>query len=103
MIEDARPQRSPRAGRRRAATDDGSGAGNGEVETGAGIGECGSPAFETELPKKLGELVKFAEEHQLFDADTLEAWRKPGTKKADVAAEIKAALEQKQAEGQEGA
>lgn len=47
-----------------------------------------------ELPTKLGELVKYAEEHQLFDADQIAAWRKPGTKTADV----KSAIEKKLAE-----
>lgn len=50
---------------------------------------------ETELPKKLGELVTYAEENHLFDAATIESWRKPGTKTADV----RAAIEKKLAEG----
>ncbi len=49
---------------------------------------------------KLADMAAFAIEHGLFDEAKIESWRKPGTKKVDVAAEITAALDAKTAEGQ---
>ena len=71
---------------------------NGDDGTGTGTGNGGGTP-PADLPKKLGDLVKYAEDSGLFDADTIASWRKPGTKAADV----RAAIEQKLAEDNEGA
>jgi hypothetical protein len=61
-------------------------------------GGAGDEPPRADLPKKLGELVNYAETNNLFDEATIADWRKPGTKTADVRAAIEKKLEEQTAQ-----
>lgn len=68
----------------------------GQGDHGDDAGAGGEPP-KADLPKKLGELVNYAETNNLFDEATIADWRKPGTKTADVRDAIEKKLEEQAA------